>query len=183
MWVSSRKLEILLPSIKLSSLILTAMTIFITIHESIFGLFISWPLCLIHPSSELAMYRLFLCEDPKVPLKFLLFVFTLFVQWVLNKQCELEREDRPRRKVEQYHFIFLFLSKPTGQPLLHFEAEIGGRSHHAISSQAQEMKTPENFISQSPLYEQNDLASKTCWECLVLSASCLTSSLFTFLVC
>lgn len=81
---------------------------------------------------------------------------------MLNKQCEPEREDLPRRKIEQCHFFFLFLSKPTGQPLLCFEAEIGGRSHHAISSQAQEMKTPENLIRQSPLYEQNDLASKPC---------------------
>lgn len=84
MWVSPGKLEILLPSIKLSLLILTAMTIFIAVHESILGLFISWPLCLIRLSSELAVHRRFQCKGPKVPLKILPFV--------LNTVCTVSAE-------------------------------------------------------------------------------------------
>lgn len=132
MWVSSRKLKILLPSIKLPSLILTAMTIFRATHESAFGLFISRLLCLIHPSSELAsqlaMYRLPQCKGPKAPLKTPLFVFSTAV---LCSDCwtnSVSQKEKAFLEGKRNHVISFSFFFPNLQGYLFFALKLKWRA-------------------------------------------------------
>lgn len=178
MWVSSRKPE---NSTAIHKAVLT--------HSNSHDYFYSytwkylWTFYLLaslfdHPSSELPS-QITRCLDfvntkvLKPPLKSLLFVFSTSCA-VTVKQTMWVRKRRPSYKESRAtSFFFFFFPNLQRQLLLGFEAEIEGRSHHAISTQSQKTETPEKLISQSFSYEENDLAPKSSCGRSVLSASCL----------